>query len=586
MGFGEIAEVSLADQFMQDFDAPPEEDDASARARQLDGEALQRGPQNVYERNSEAAARDSETERGGPAERVHAVVARILGLQNETARMVSRGKTAHEGEAGVKRALECPALELELELSVSELVECIELTNGLEQLQSDLHRSLGDVYRKCFPELDALQPTQLQFAHIVHVLGGEPRRSSADTASKKRLNDELPPNLVISLCIAACTTLGSPLDQSEQRACVAGSRTLLEAASTKEQLLRVVASCASRLAPNVVALLSDASLAAALIAAAGSVHQLAAIPACNLQVLGAHRGALLGGSAAQAALHRGIIYDCDLVKRVQDTRAQRKCARVVAAKLALCTRADANFSRASLCSDSEPTRGHMGATLRAEIESKLEAWALPPPMRTVRPLPVPDAGQHQRKRRGGRRARAYKALYGVSQVRAHANRMAFGEAEASYGLGLDADDDEDATGGGGLGMLATGGAARSARSVISASSDGAVKGKRSISKAAQRRLDSEQSKLNRSRQLLEPPRAPGVAAAKNTQLGAMPGPSASVAELAVTFGRELAERTSTREQHDAARAELVASNGARTSYFAAQSPFVGVSLKSSYKPSR
>lgn len=69
--------------------------------------------------------------------------------------------------------------------------------------------------------------------------------------------------------------------------------------------------------------------------------------------------------------------------------------------------------------------GNFGRRLYNEILSKLEKLSEPPPLKTVKPLPIPDSDR--KKRRGGKRARKLKELYAQSETRKQKNRLAFGE---------------------------------------------------------------------------------------------------------------------------------------------------------------
>lgn len=73
----------------------------------------------------------------------------------------------------------------------------------------------------------------------------------------------------------------------------------------------------------------------------------------------------------------------------------------------------------------ESTDGHIGQTLRDEIEKKLDKLQEPPPVKFIKPLPKPiDPG---RKKRGGKRVRKMKERYAITEFRKHANRMNFAD---------------------------------------------------------------------------------------------------------------------------------------------------------------
>lgn len=98
----------------------------------------------------------------------------------------------------------------------------------------------------------------------------------------------------------------------------------------------------------------------------------------------------------------------------QDLR--RKTARLVANKCALAGRVDANH---------ESVDGHIGRSLRDEIEKKLDKMQEPPPVKFVKPLPKPI--ETSKKKRGGKRVRKMKERYAITELRKNANRMNFAD---------------------------------------------------------------------------------------------------------------------------------------------------------------
>lgn len=68
--------------------------------------------------------------------------------------------------------------------------------------------------------------------------------------------------------------------------------------------------------------------------------------------------------------------------------------------------------------------------MRDEIMAKIEKWQEPPPAKTIKPLPAPDA--EQKKRRGGKRLRKLKERYGLTDVRKAANRINFNQPEEEF----------------------------------------------------------------------------------------------------------------------------------------------------------
>jgi U4/U6 small nuclear ribonucleoprotein PRP31 len=67
------------------------------------------------------------------------------------------------------------------------------------------------------------------------------------------------------------------------------------------------------IAPNVTEIIGP-KVTSKLVSAAGGIEELSRIPACNVLVIGSERKALNGLSAAQAGIHRGYLYDLEMVK--------------------------------------------------------------------------------------------------------------------------------------------------------------------------------------------------------------------------------------------------------------------------------
>lgn len=79
---------------------------------------------------------------------------------------------------------------------------------------------------------------------------------------------------------------------------------MIELQSYRETLMIYLETCMQVVAPNLCQLLGSA-VASKLVAIAGGVDKLAAMPACNIQVLGGSRSAQIGLSQIERN-HTGI----------------------------------------------------------------------------------------------------------------------------------------------------------------------------------------------------------------------------------------------------------------------------------------
>lgn len=130
-------------------------------------------------------------------------------------------------------------------------------------------------------------------------------------------------------------------------------------------------------APNLCELVGSLT-ASKLISVAGGVKELAAIPACNIQVLGGQRSAQIGFGQMERN-HTGIFSQMDVVKDAPKDY-QMQLVRMFASNTAKCARADMLKSSKGL-----------GARLREELFERYDKVQEEGGLQRIdKPLPVPD----------------------------------------------------------------------------------------------------------------------------------------------------------------------------------------------------
>ena len=107
---------------------------------------------------------------------------------------------------------------------------------------------------------------------------------------------------------------------------------------------------------------------------------------------------------------------------------RNRAARLVGAKCTLLARMDAH---------GKDHTGAAGRAMRDEMKRKIEKWQEPPPAKKGDVLPLPDADEAKKKRRGGKRYRKMKERYGMTEIKKQANRMGFNQAEEEFFDGED-----------------------------------------------------------------------------------------------------------------------------------------------------
>ncbi|AAS51952.3 ADR032Wp [Eremothecium gossypii ATCC 10895] len=283
---------------------------------------------------------------------------------------------------------------------------------------ADVYRQLEARYRPVFPELAELVPSQRTYVRVLRAL---------ETGAPL---DEL-------LTREQAMLVAMTRPQAPRADPARWPRELAPHADRHEQLHTAVDAIdahivrqAHRLAPTVTALVGPV-VAAALLSHAGSVRELAQVPACNLAAIGAPRHAAHARRTDASGVRlRGHVWDTPLVQE-QPPALQRQALRMLCARLALAARVDASAPDPALA-----------ARWRADILARIAARAAPPAPAAAAPLPVPADAKPRR--RAGRRFRAHRSKFRLSAARQLQNRAAFGVPERTavdgfgeeIGLGL------------------------------------------------------------------------------------------------------------------------------------------------------
>lgn len=291
---------------------------------------------------------------------------------------------------------------------------------GVNNAVLDLDEEIKVVFRKlrdCFsprlPELPSLGLATDKFAAVVKIAGHE-----ADL-SRVSFGSCLPPSEAMAVKLTVAASKGRALSPDELRLSMSLADLILQMLEMRGEMLKFVEDQVRVMAPNTAALVGT-KVAARLIAATGGVRELALCPSNNLQVIGydpSKAADLQGYSLIRLMPHVGFVGECDMVKDLADSDYAKVAVRLLAAKLAMASRADAARSHSD---------GAFGLKLKAEVEARLEKRMEPAPYKIDNPLPPPIT--QARKKRGGKRARRLKELTAPTELRRLQNRIAFGTA--------------------------------------------------------------------------------------------------------------------------------------------------------------
>lgn len=292
------------------------------------------------------------------------------------------------------------------------IVEANNITMEIDNEINVIHKFVRDLYKKRFPELESLVTGPMEYMKTVKELG-----NGIDHSKNSGLLQEiLTPATIMVVSVTASTTQGQALTQKELDRVVEAADMSVDLTVYKMAIYKYVESRMTFISPNLTFIIG-ASTAAKLMGVAGGLTNLSKMPACNVLVLGAQRKTLSGFSSTAILPHTGFIYHTEMVQNLPPD-LRRKASRLVAAKCTLAARVDGYDESQDVT---------IGKQLKAEIEQKLDKWTEPPPVKTIKPLPLPI--EPARKKRGGRRYRKMKERLGMTEMRKAANRMSFGEIE-------------------------------------------------------------------------------------------------------------------------------------------------------------
>jgi U4/U6 small nuclear ribonucleoprotein PRP31 len=300
------------------------------------------------------------------------------------------------------------------------ILDCNALTVDIDDTIVFIHNYIKDKYKKKFPELESLVPHPIDYARVVQKIANEMDIMRVD------LESVLPSATIMVVTVTGSTTDGKELSDADLELTLEACERLLKLDNDKTKLFKFVEKNMEKTAPNLSQVLGT-DVAARIMGLAGGLELLSKMPSNVVQNIGNGRKKNIAGSSLQVLqksgdVNVGFIFQCDLIQKKTPPPLRVKAVRLIAGKCTLMARVDA-FGQ-------DPT-GETGKKMYADIEQKIEKWQEPPPARTEKPLPAP--GMIQKKRRGGKRMRAIKERYGMSDMRKQANRVGFNVAEDEIG---------------------------------------------------------------------------------------------------------------------------------------------------------
>ena len=216
-------------------------------------------------------------------------------------------------------------------------LSAVQAVRAMDDLDKTLNLLAGRVrewYGLHFPEMDRIVERHDTYARLVAKLGNRRNFTSDAIAS-----EGLPKEKAEELAKAASRSMGANIDDSDLAILQSFCGLMLDLYKFREKSEVYVDECLKDVAPNMTAIIG-ASLSARLMSIAGSLENLAKMPASTLQVLGAEKALFRSLKTGARPPKHGVIFQHTAIH--QSPRWQRgKIARALSGKLSIAARVDA-----------------------------------------------------------------------------------------------------------------------------------------------------------------------------------------------------------------------------------------------------
>lgn len=249
-------------------------------------------------------------------------------------------------------------------------IQAVRAIDDIDKTINLFSERLREWYSIHFPELDKIVDDHEEYANIVSRFGD---RNSIDKDGLKELGfNEQKINRILD---AAKKSIGADISEDDLSAMRTIANTILELYNIRRNLTNYLEGVMKEVAPNVTALVGP-TLGARLLSLAGSLDELAKLPASTIQVLGAEKALFRALRSGGKPPKHGVIFQYPYIHT--SPRWQRgKIARALAAKLAIAARVDAFSGR--FIGD------QLNEQLKKRIDEIKEKYAQPPPRKPQQP---------------------------------------------------------------------------------------------------------------------------------------------------------------------------------------------------------
>jgi nucleolar protein 56 len=216
-------------------------------------------------------------------------------------------------------------------------LSAVQAVRAIDDLDKTLNLLAGRVrewYGLHFPEMDRIIEKHDTYARLVAKLGNR-----GNFTKESLVNEGIPSETADQLASAAGKSMGGEIEETDLQVLRSFCDLMLELYKFRGKSESYIDDVLKQVAPNMTAIVG-ASLSARLISIAGSLNNLAKMPASTLQVLGAEKALFRSLKTGARPPKHGVIFQHTAIH--QSPRWQRgKIARALSGKLSIAARVDA-----------------------------------------------------------------------------------------------------------------------------------------------------------------------------------------------------------------------------------------------------
>ncbi|MFH1257350.1 MAG: hypothetical protein ABIG96_06535 [Candidatus Micrarchaeota archaeon] len=210
------------------------------------------------------------------------------------------------------------------------LIQAIRSLDDIDKAKALLFERLTEWSKLNFPELE-IQNEEL-YLKFLEIAG------SKEKISKERISELLGADRTEKIISFSNGSMGAPFDDEDSKIISIYAKRLLELFLLRKEITSYIEKEGNKAFRN-LAYLTDAVVAARLVSTAGSLQNLAKMPASTLQVIGAEKALFKHLRMGTKPPKHGVIFQSPLISTAP-LKQRGKVARALATKLAIAAKAD------------------------------------------------------------------------------------------------------------------------------------------------------------------------------------------------------------------------------------------------------